>query len=474
MAWYDANFAYKKSIVIPHGKVSGGSDLLDFPVLISLTDSSLKSQSNGGLVCSVSGYDLLFTDGTETRELAYEVESYTASSGALLTWVRVPVLSAAQDTVLYLYFGNSTVTSSLASASKVWDSNYVGVWHLNGSSADSTSNANNGTDTSISYGSSYGQIGQGADTTASPSGIALPTSTLGALGTGDFTIECWIKPNAPAGGSSPSLFQSTSSTGPHYYGPSILFDPNNIQGQGNALVVSVDYANLHAITSPSASSLESTWTHIVYTRASGTNTVYYNGVSQLTFTDSSSLTTPGEVQILSRADQASQSFSSGANGDEYRVSKVARTANWIATEYTNQSTPSSFIVVGQTIPNMLNVDLPALSVGSVSTSPSSGSDQLNVQARGASFVVNTTSVTNSLTLTVQGKDVTSGQYYTVASFPGLGNGVSTLLLYPGVQATAMPASAQSASGVLPRTWRVQIVAASGTAGTTTVGASLIS
>ena len=61
------------------------------------------------------------------------------STGELIAWVRIPSLNtnvAASDTVIYIYYGNSDVASSTQNVSAVWDSNYVGVWHLDESPAN--------------------------------------------------------------------------------------------------------------------------------------------------------------------------------------------------------------------------------------------------------------------------------------------------------------------------------------------------
>src|SRR5262249_4205190 len=50
VVWYNGSYQHKKSITIAHTKVSGGSDLSDFPVLVSLTDSDLKTVASGGSV----------------------------------------------------------------------------------------------------------------------------------------------------------------------------------------------------------------------------------------------------------------------------------------------------------------------------------------------------------------------------------------------------------------------------------------
>src|SRR5512143_358394 len=59
-----AAFGYRMPITINHLKVSGTQS--NFPVLISITSASLKSEINGGHVKNGSGYDIVFraSDGT--------------------------------------------------------------------------------------------------------------------------------------------------------------------------------------------------------------------------------------------------------------------------------------------------------------------------------------------------------------------------------------------------------------------------
>ncbi|MCL4405315.1 MAG: DUF2341 domain-containing protein [Patescibacteria group bacterium] len=66
----------------------------------------------------------------------------------------------------------------------------VGNWHLDGNSQDSSGNGNNGTDTSVTYGTQYGKFGQGASFNGSNSLISLPNGT-GASGT-TWTGSYWI------------------------------------------------------------------------------------------------------------------------------------------------------------------------------------------------------------------------------------------------------------------------------------------
>ena len=52
------------------------------------------------------------------------------SAGTLLAWVRIPTLHFNDSTNIYIYYGNSAVTSPTENPSGVWSSGYAGVWHL--------------------------------------------------------------------------------------------------------------------------------------------------------------------------------------------------------------------------------------------------------------------------------------------------------------------------------------------------------
>jgi hypothetical protein len=135
-------YLYYKPITIDHTKVS--ASLSNFPVLVSISnDNDLKNH-----VTNANGYDLIFKDAGGVQ-LDHELESWNGSTGSLAAWVRIPTLSSTTDTTIYMWYGNSSVTTSQENKTGVWDSNFKGVWHLKEATganvADSTSNGNTGT-----------------------------------------------------------------------------------------------------------------------------------------------------------------------------------------------------------------------------------------------------------------------------------------------------------------------------------------
>lgn len=94
------------------------------------------------------------------------------------------------------------------------------------------------------------------------------------------------------------------------------------------------------------------------------------------------------------------------------------------------------------------VNLAAASVGVNSI------DLVNGVNRGVTLFVNISALggtSPTLTVTIEGKDPVSGQYYTVLESAALAAvGFSTLTVYPGVAVTAN----ETASATLPQVWRV--------------------
>lgn len=121
-------FGYRMSITVQESQVSSGPHT-DFPFLFNTTSANLKTTGNGGHVTDAQGDDIVFraTDtttcgGTISCTLDHEIEKYDPTTGGLVPWVRVPSIN--NGTVLYVYYGNSSITTSTERATSVWDSNY--------------------------------------------------------------------------------------------------------------------------------------------------------------------------------------------------------------------------------------------------------------------------------------------------------------------------------------------------------------
>ena len=148
-----SDYLYRLRVTVPSNAVS--ATLTDFPLLVATAGTSatntLRTFGNGGHVQHSNGWDIVFTAYDGTNRLDHETELYAGESGSYVGWVRVPSLSAAAETGLWLYYGKSGVSSSPERGTNVWDAGYMAVWHLaddpDGAApqiVDSTVHANDG------------------------------------------------------------------------------------------------------------------------------------------------------------------------------------------------------------------------------------------------------------------------------------------------------------------------------------------
>ncbi len=183
ITWYHKDWPYRMNFTIDPAKVT--CNLVNFPVLINQI-----SNSNLTTYAQADGDDILFTDSNQ-QKLDHEIEYY--NTGTLYAWVKVPSVSSSSDTDIYMYYGNSTV-SSQQNPTGVWDSNYKMVQHLSetsGTAYDSTSNNNDGTPRNGTDQTITGKI-DGDDKFDGTDGcIEVPDAT--SLNTIS-TIELWFKP----------------------------------------------------------------------------------------------------------------------------------------------------------------------------------------------------------------------------------------------------------------------------------------
>jgi len=329
-AWYSCNWPYRKKIVIDHNQVP--SDQNNFPVLISLTENELKSIGNGGHVGLSTGTDILFTAGDGITKLNHELEVYVSTTGALMAWVQVSTVSHSADTSIFMYYGNSAA-SDQQNKTGTWNNNYVAVYHLpNGSTLsanDSTSNGLNGTLSGATPpAAASGQIDGAGTFDGTSSYVDAGTSAL--FNPTTITASAWVYLN----GSPPN------------YG-NIMEKDFNLGWRwrvntGSPNVQVIDRGVTNTVTSV-ATLPTNTWTYLTFTGNTSGISIFINGVAD---------TTNGGIAWGhgSSANTMRLGYGTGVGNDEYfkgtldelRVSSIARSPDWVATEYNNQSNPSGF------------------------------------------------------------------------------------------------------------------------------------
>jgi Tfp pilus assembly protein FimT len=320
--WYNPSWLYRQAITIDHTKVP--STQTNFPVLINLA-----SNANLTAHALASGNDILFTDSTGTTKYSHEIEKYTSATGALVAWVKIPSLSSTTNTTIYMFYGNPAAGNQ-QNATGTWDSNYKDVYHMNQSPpaaiVDSTSTANNGTPNNMTSANQIaGKIGGALNFNGTNQYIV--TNSSAGLPTTDFTYELWE--NTANSVNNPEFFNT-------------LADQINVINAGGG----VDVHSHISYSFTSFTSINDNTTYaIVVSRSGSTMFVYINGVQDGNVgTDGTAYTQSCTFMI--GADSNSNCLPGGnyMSGmlDEMRVSNIARSANWVKTEYNNQNSPATF------------------------------------------------------------------------------------------------------------------------------------
>ena len=328
--WYNDNWGFRRKITIDNTKVSGSSDLTNFPVLVSFS-----SDTNLSTNAKTDGSDILFVD-EKGQQLTHEIEYYSA--GTLVAWVRVPTLSTSVDTVLYMYYGNSSA-SGLENGTAVWSSDYRGVWHLSetsGQHQDSTTNNNDSTAVTVTtQGSATGKIG-GADDFASGNEVIVADSDSLDI-TSSFTAEAWVKADTIGGsGTWNSIIYKGGNS--NYFLE--LTDSDEIDA---GFYGGGDWRS--AVTSNSPVST-GTFYHVavVHDAANDTIKAYVNGVEK----SSVSSITQTPLTNTSTFTIGENFYNETFDGiiDEVRLSDSAKSVDWLLTQYNNQNSPSTFYSTG--------------------------------------------------------------------------------------------------------------------------------
>ena len=196
-------YSYYRSITIDHTQVAASSSTyLRVPVF---GNASFATVANGGRLTNSSGYDLIFaTDTAGASPLTFELEenSYNATTGAGLWWVRIPFPSTSSNTVFYVVYGNPAISTYQGNTNGTWGTDYTAVIHFNasGTQIDSTSDGNNLTGSGGSPAFSTGLLGlafQGNGSSyAYGSSVTLPTD-------GPVAFSAWYKfSSSPGSGNS--------------------------------------------------------------------------------------------------------------------------------------------------------------------------------------------------------------------------------------------------------------------------------
>jgi hypothetical protein len=298
--------------------------LTNFPALVILGNNLSGFAYNQ--FASSSGGDLRFTDSTGTNTLRHEIDAWS-TSGKSYVWVQVPRFT--NNCSIWAFWGNASATTApgYTTDGSVWDSNFVGVWHMNSTtSPDSTANRLNVTGT---YGNTnaVGLIGgaQGFASASSTHMVVPNNSKMVFGGTDNYILSAWAYvPSAPSGWhalavKSPNIgtcyaIMENSATWVYASEASIWGAGVPVPGSWNYVAIQQSYAN---------------WNRTVY--ANGAQTAVAPGVNN---------STVGTGDLWFGGDTIGEYFDGLL--DEIRLEKTTRSANWIWACYMTMGSNSLF------------------------------------------------------------------------------------------------------------------------------------
>ncbi|MGD8523970.1 MAG: DUF2341 domain-containing protein, partial [Desulfobacterales bacterium] len=349
--WVVGGVAVKPTTVAPPQITT----LTDFPLLYSVTDTDLRDH-----VTSPNGWDIIFRALDDTTcggadlspcALDHEIEKYDPSTGELVAWVRLPSVNgaaASSNTVIYIYYGNNSITSPTENKNGVWDSDFMQVWHLgesSGSPQDSTSNSYTGTiqtpgnviqDTAGKNTPAYHFAGA----QATPSYLTLTDGTMTA--NAPYAIETWLY---------------IDSTVPTWWVGFVTKDrdtaePEATANWGGLWTQSTEKLSFGSIYNKGNNLDGSTlsagqWYHCVAVFDGGLRTLYLNGQR-----DPGALVSSPTVYLanMTMPLRVNQDMSGGGSMtgvfDEVRVSTTARSPGWILSTFNNMSDPGDIASPG--------------------------------------------------------------------------------------------------------------------------------
>ena len=342
--WLDGSLSHRRKITVG----STTAALTDFPLAVFLYSSSTA----GNLINNIdysrtqnSGQDIRFATASGTP-LQYQIEKWS-ETGTSTIWVKIPSIATstwpggvsgagmprqASSTYIWMYYGN-TATTSAATTTGVWDSNYVGVWHLSEATGNHNDSVANGVNSSaITVGTqgatTTGIIDGGDNFTANTNNIVIPDNARWDL-TGNFTIEAWVN---GADEDTNSVYQAvvSRSDGGGDWDYTLLIS-------AQTAVPSCYYSGITEFAS-SVDVTANQWAHVACTYDGTNKRIFVNGAQTGTLSGS-----PGNTDVttaLNIGEVVSGNQSYVGRVDEVRISNSARPIAWLDAQYRSTSNPN--------------------------------------------------------------------------------------------------------------------------------------
>ncbi len=298
-------------LTTPEGaNLPASASFQDFPLLVRLHKDFFDfTQANK------DGGDLRFAT-PDGQRLAYQIDEWDPAGGTAAIWVRIPHIRGNERQELKIYWGKADAASESNGAAVFNASNgYLSVWHMNEPIKDVVGTLPS---TDVGTTAAAGVVGKGRHF-AGKQGIFCGEKIKNYPSASDpHSTEAWFRaeqPNATLlgwgneGGGRGSKVRMQVRSPPHIHIDSDFADVN---GEGRL---------------PMAE-----WIHVVHTYDRGEGKIYVNGRLDGSANPVLAIKSPARLWIGGWYNN----YDFIGDMDEVRISKVARSADWVRLEFENQ------------------------------------------------------------------------------------------------------------------------------------------
>lgn len=265
-----------------------------------------------------NGDDIRFSSSDGTP-LAYQIEQWDAAGGTASIWVRIPKINGNARQEIKLHWGKPDAASESSGTAVFNESNgFLSVWHMSDPVTDEAGKLQS---KDVGTSSSAGIIGN-ARHLAGKQGIfcgdkidTLPSEA------NPHSTEAWFRAEQPNG---------------------TIIGWGNEQGQGKVVLqfnspphIRADCYFSNGGVASETRLATSEWIHVVHAYQSGDTRIYVNGRLDGTNTSKGSpmaIKSPARLWIGGWYNN----YNFAGDIDEVRISKVARSADWVRMAYENQ------------------------------------------------------------------------------------------------------------------------------------------
>ena len=283
----------------------------NFPLLVRLDKDSFDFKQS-----QASGADLRFAAGGEP--LAYQIDNWDATAVTAAIWVRIPTIKGNSHQKIDMFWGKSDAKSESNGKAVFNETNgYLGVFHLDDPVVEETGGIeakDEGTTATT------GVIGQGRRFEPGKGIHCGDNITTFPTGSNPHSTEVWFKAKSAG-----DRIVCWGNGEPKAVVQLILSKPPRM---------SMDCYGSGAGLAAESSIPTSEWVHVIHTCQKGDSRIYVNGRL-----DGVSTNADNPLDIRSPA----RMWLGGWGGyvfngdmDEVRISKVARSADWVKLQYENQ------------------------------------------------------------------------------------------------------------------------------------------